>query len=216
MSKDKDEKKKPALVFLNDGRFVEWKRPPRIQRDGRIYLGSFMGVDASTQLKDYLGLDTFSGGFSDYVVFASAAKYLANISPWGKEGIIEAGKKPSNPAEEMILFAGTIAFYKNGSIPGTELHGMDFVRHGEIFTARKPSLDLRISSGLRTLIFEGCKSSAEKLRRIEAIIRGYEEQELEERDGQRDAVLREYRRGALDEHEAANGTFSQSSLAIDE
>jgi hypothetical protein len=204
-----DTSKNIEPVFLNDGRFIEWKRPARIQRDGRVYLEPNYKPDASTEVVSFIGFDVFYGNVGEqYYLDASAAKFDTLIAPMGEKiHRYEAGEPTSNKPETMILFAGNITFYSVGKIPGTEIRGYDFVRSGRIFTARKPLEIFRSPLGLKELIFEGNNGTLAK--RIKALIRGYEDQELAKEEAQDRLLTETSRRSRNEGLESAFGTFGR-------
>jgi len=89
------------------------------------------------------------------------------------------------------------------------INGYDFVRHGEIFTAREPDNLWASRAGFEVLVLGGSFSVEKKLNRVRGIIRGYENQELTEQDEQRSRVHQEYMRGIADKTEEDSGTFGR-------
>jgi hypothetical protein len=195
-------------VYLNDGRFVEWERPSRIQRPDRICIPSCMWPDASTELVSYVGFDTMDEELRGYRLVASSAKYNAKMAIMGERWArCRKDEETTNKPEDFLLFAGSIAIYSIDQIPGTELNGDDFIRHGEIFTARKSNDILMSNQGLKNLVLEGLEEDS--IKRVEAIIRGYENQELSEQDNRFKREHNAYRRGDFDRAEATFGTFGR-------
>lgn len=204
------ETKEVKPIFLCDPRFVEWERPGRIQRPDMFYLDKEIWADASTELSCFIGFDVLNEGVGKYHLVASSAKYIAKVAEMGeKHWRYKSDEKTSNDPKNLILFAGSIAIYSKDKIPGTEINGVDFIRHGEIFTAREKSDILMSDKGLGHLIFEGF-GNEQAVERIEEIIRGYEDQVLAERAEQSQRLTNEYIRGDMDRAEATFGTFGRS------
>lgn len=204
-----EEEIKIEPVFLDSGKLVEWDRPPRIQRKDRISLPQTMIYDASTELVSYIGFDQLDEKIGRYHLVGSAAKYLANIAPLGNRTLRDCDEKTSNTPREKILFTGSLAIYSSGNIPGTEIGGYDFVRHGRIWDARKPSEVLKSQEGLRRLVLGELTSEKELVARVDSIVRGYEDRKLAQGDAQRRRVHDAYQKGDFDRAEATFGTFGR-------
>ncbi len=206
------EENKEESIYLNNPNIIEWERPPRIERSDRIHLGNLLEPNASTELISYVGFDVLDEMIGEeYYIVASAAKYNANISLMGKTRILMDSDKPENKPEELLLFAGSIAIYSWGEIPGIEIEGYDFIRQGRIFSARKNTEDLKLNQGLKKLVLEDTEG-IDSIKRIKAIIRGYENQLLARNDGEFRARHNEYSKGKSDCEEETFGTFGRRRL----
>jgi hypothetical protein len=195
-------------VYLNDSNIIEWDRPSRIQRPDLLCIKNrfFSIPDASTELLNYIGFDVLDKTIGKYHLVASSAKYNAKIAIMGKNFMREREEETTNKPENLILFAGSIAIYSIDQIPGTELKGYDFIRHGEIFTARKGNDILKSNRGLKHLVLEGLEGG-KAVERVEKIITGYENDHLAEQKAQRKRVHNAYQKGDLDTREEVFGTF---------
>ena len=107
----------------------------------------------------------------------------------------------------MILFAGGIQIYQNRTIPGTEIEGYDLIRQGEIFIAEKPNPLLESHKGLTTLVLGKAQSVPKQIKRVQSIIRGYEDQKLERQRAQNQRVSEAHRSAVASENERIFGTF---------
>jgi len=195
-------------VYLSDNRFVEWDRPQRIQRPNRFSIAPLMLPDASTNLISCIGFDILNEVVGRYHLIASSAKYDAKIAPFGEKQIRDHKEDTTIEPEDFLLFVGSMAIYSIDQIPGTELKGYDFIRHGEIFTARKTNDILRSDQGLNHLILNGLRNN-EAIKRVEGIITGYENQKLADQDARFKERHDAYQKGDFDRREEVFGTFGR-------
>ena len=156
-------------ISLFDPSILDWDRP---LPEGMINFLDVMG--GMTLPKKYLGLDSLNLEIGDYVVQASVAKYLVDLSLNHPNYV---GRRRSNPQIEKILFLGGIHIYQKGIIPGTTFEGYDLVRNGKIRVAFPPYPNLKSSSGLKLIVCGENFSIPEQTKRIEQIIIDYEEQD---------------------------------------
>ena len=139
-------------IFLEDNKIAMWSRP-----------GFSPHPLAETVLKEYLGIDSVNLETGNYLVLASAAKYLADV----KRHVYP----PSETYVPSVLFEGDIQIFEQGTIPGTELQGRYRIVRAPIWTAVPDKPRFRGPDGLAKLIGTN----------IEKVIRGYEVRQ-EERD----------------------------------
>lgn len=188
-------------IFLNYSRIADWERP--------LSPGDVSGavkLDAYTKIIKPLTMNHIVAETTEnYMIYGSAMKYLAEVTLWNGDLVfpdIENSWKDlvtGNP-EKMILFSGGIQIYERG-IPGvtnrTDLSsGFTLRRNGRIWYAQKPK-DTG-ENNLGNVLFGTSKTDLEREKRIEAILRGYEEQELEAERNQHNLHYKSYMKGRFD------------------
>jgi len=158
-------------IFLSNGIILDWDLS---ETEKHMY--GIIASESSTKLIEYLGLNKLDEIIDPYWVIASAAQYVADIVPFGRNSEKQTVKtKP----ERKILFSGSIAIYKFGIISGTEFSGYNLVKKGDIWTATKNLDTFRGEQGLRNLILD---RNYKDVKQIEGIVLGYEIQEKMRRD----------------------------------
>jgi len=155
-------------IFLEDGSILPWERP---LKDG--YMGMLYMYNGSTKLIEQIGFDSLDEAIGPFKIIGSATKYLADIIHLGDD-YFRMDEPVSGEENREILFAGGLTIYREGQIPGTEIQGYDFERHGKIWIARNPVDQYRSSEGLKNLILD---NSSNPITRIEAILSGYQTKE---------------------------------------
>lgn len=198
------DKPKSESVYLNDGSILPWERPVG---EGEISL--LRMYNGSTTLVDFLGLEPLNvhvgenprslddprGPSTSYHLIGSAAKYLADIGRLskGEEFNIDRGKSPEIRRE--ILFYGNIGIYQFGIIPSTKIMGYDLVQQGRIWTANSEIEVAKIPGGLTRLILGSFGTPDQAVKRVEAVIAGYKDQEENRRRAQLKAENNAFVRG---------------------
>ena len=152
-------------ISLNDKSVISWSKPaPK-----NVYTVVMYG-EGSTILMGYKGIEEVKKELKNYIVHSSAAKYLAQIKRFEKNGSVkfqsnEGCSEPMKGSRIELLFKGSITIYSKGIIPGTELQGSDHVLIREINYATP-----NINNNLDEIISE---------ENIESIILGYNLQDEE-------------------------------------
>lgn len=182
-------------LFLEDGTIADLDLPIP-----KGYIDTGIRPNAYTQIKKPLGINqVIAETAGDFMVYASAAKYLADIIRSDRTHVFLEGEKSwrelvEGPSEELVLFSGGIQIYERG-LP--EMKDTFHLRKVEkIWYAEKPIL--HHSNDLKTLIFGDSKKDADRVERIESILRGYEAQEIAESRQQSRERHDEYQRGRFD------------------
>ena len=124
-----------------------------------------------------------------YSLSANAIQYIAEV------------KLPKSKPQIIRLYHGGIQIYGFGDQSGSIY---TLFRSGNIYQT-----DQHSSSTFNTFVFGNATTKAGKERRIEAILRGYELQEVKERNEISRASLQNYQRGQMDAREADHGTFAR-------
>lgn len=155
-------------IFLEDGSILPWERP---LKEG--YMSMLYMYNGSTKLIEQIGFDSLDETIGPFKIIGSATKYLADIIHLGDD-YIRMGEPVSGDEKREILFTGGLTIYRQGQIPGTEIQGYDFERHGKIWIARNPEDQYNSSNGLKNLILD---NSSNPIARIEAILSGYQTRE---------------------------------------
>ena len=167
-------------IFLNDRTILRWNIPTQDsathQMDGITVIKKSLSPDSP---------DFFSEKYGPYKIVASAAKYLADIARTGPRLYLEPGEEMANPMEEQVLLEGGIEVYEHGKTHGTEAEGYHLERRGKIWMAIKPTPQtMGTNSSILHALLDYPESNLTDewcTARIEAILRGYEEQEREAR-----------------------------------
>lgn len=192
------EEKEEQRIFLDDWTIRRWE--PKIEPFG---IDHDRDCGTYTIVKDFIGKDTLDTRVGPYQITASAAKYLADVMriPVGEHPILPGSKIPNR--REEVMFEGGIIIYYEGKIGATEINGPELITMGPIWYAEKPRqarlpLVLNQEHTLKGIIFGHENNERGRKERIDAIIRGYAQQEQEERDGISHRLFDEYKRGRLD------------------
>ncbi|MCF7871589.1 hypothetical protein K9L97_01015 [Candidatus Woesearchaeota archaeon] len=175
-------------VFLNDASILPWERPPR--EGYRSILHMYNG---STKLIEQIGFDSLNETIGPFRIIGSAIKYLADIIHLG-DYYFRMSDPVLGEEKREILFVGGLTIYRQGQIPGTEIQGYDFERHGKIWIARNSEDQYSSSDGLRNLIVD---KSLDPIDRIEAILSGYQIQEDDKRNAQSNREYENWERGRM-------------------
>jgi len=197
----------PSLVFLFEEDLPMWET---FLPDGYIHVPSIHS--GYSKIISFLGVDQLNFESINYIAFASAAKYIAEVLRFKEGCYTEEDKR--KPRQE-IVFHGNIVIYQ-GSIDTcscldeTEgLKGFKLVNNSEIWLGRNPSEPLLETGGLSKLIFGNAKSKSEKEEVIRRVSGGYISQEDEERRRASKARSEDYRKGEADHAEQAFGAFGR-------
>jgi hypothetical protein len=175
----KPELKEVEPVYLQQFSILPWEKPTR---PGYVsVLGMYAG---STELVNFMGLESFALEIPPYVLHASAAKYVADIArntglKWDEQKV---------EAKREILLDGNIIAFRSGEVPGTNFQGYSVAFNGKIWAATAKSPE---NTELRELIFEG-KENRERILKIQT---GYEMQEDSRRKSESSARLNSFREG---------------------
>jgi hypothetical protein len=128
-----------------------------------------------------------------YFLVANAVSYLAKV------------KLPKSPEKITNLFHGGIQIYGLNNVEKGNSESLYLpLRNGIIYQTTED-----IPALLSNIIFGNAQTDTEKEKRIEAILRGYELQEVSERNARSRASLRDYQRGQFDMEESTFGTFGR-------
>ncbi|MGV8150623.1 MAG: hypothetical protein ACP5NV_02745 [Candidatus Woesearchaeota archaeon] len=153
-------------IFLIDNSIIPFERYGK-----PIEILDTLKYNASTKLIQEIGFDTINEQVGPYKIVGSSSKYLANIARLNtRTDLIDVNTQITGEEKEEILFSGTLAIYKTGLILGTDISGNELFMHNKIWVAKSPEKKFYNSEGLKTLLFD----SANRIERIESIIRGYE------------------------------------------
>lgn len=195
---------KRNLVYLHDWSILPWERPV-----GEKEISTLRWYNGSTTLVRFLGLETLNlhvgenprrpddprGLAKSYQLIGSVAKYLADIgrlSEWREL----ADRDTTRPEiKREILFDGNVAIYKPGIIPGTKISGYNLVQEGRIWSATTNVLMAEKPKALVNLVLGEFKGPEDALRRVEAIIAGYKDQEENRKRAQLEAKNDAFVRG---------------------